>query len=221
MSNAKSRFVLVLAPILLITSFINGCQSEQTIVPINAVPPSVTHEQTKEVDKPMTGIEASPEQIQDLLEFTLTSAAFLGNEPIPSKYSCDGEDISPPLVWSGAPKNTGSYVLVMDDPDAPMGTWVHWVLFNLPGDANSLPENLPADAAFTDGTRQGTNSWGNLGYGGPCPPSGTHRYFFKLYALESSLDLVDGATKEDVITTMEGHILMETELMGTYSASGD
>lgn len=181
---------------------------------------SITLEETKEVEQPVTEIIESPEPILDLPEFTLSSAAFLEGEPIPTEYSCDGDDTSPALVWSGAPENTGSFVLIMDDPDAPVGTWVHWVLINLPGDANSLPENLPADAVFTDGSQQGTNSWGNIGYGGPCPPSGNHRYFFRLYALENSLELVEGATKEDVITAMEGHILLETELMGTYSASG-
>jgi Raf kinase inhibitor-like YbhB/YbcL family protein len=220
MSIKRNRFVIVFGLLLLITATISGCQSETVITPVDTEPPPKALEATQEVEQLVTEVIESPEPILDLPEFTLSSAAFLEDEAIPTKYSCDGDDISPSLVWSGAPENTGSFVLIMDDPDAPVGTWVHWVLFNLPGDANSLPENLPANAAFTDGSQQGSNSWGNIGYGGPCPPIGTHRYFFKLYALESSLELVEGATKEDVISAMEDYILMETELMGTYSASG-
>ena len=220
MSIKRNRFVIVFGLLLLLTATTSGCQSEPVITPVNTDPPPIALEATQEVEQPVTEVIESPEPILDLPEFTLSSAAFLGDEPIPAKYSCDGDDTSPSLVWSGAPENTDSFVLIMDDPDAPVGTWVHWVLFNLPGDAISLPENLPADAVFNDGSQQGSNSWGNIGYGGPCPPSGTHRYFFKLYALESSLELVEGATKEDVISAVEGHILMETELMGIYSASG-
>ena len=220
MSIKRNGLVIVFGLFILLAAAISGCQSEPAITPVSTEPPQKTPEEAKEVEQPATEAPESPAPIPDLPAFILTSAAFLENEPIPTKYSCDGEDTSPSLVWSGAPENTSSFVLIMDDPDAPVGTWVHWVLFNLPGDANSLPEYLPADVVFTDGTQLGTNSWGNLGYGGPCPPSGTHRYFFKLYALESSLELVEGATKEDVITAMEGHILMETGLMGTYSASG-
>lgn len=220
MSIKRNRLVIVFGLFILLTAYISGCQSEPAITPVNTEPPPKTLEETKEVEQPATEAPESPTPIPDLPEFTLTSAAFLEDEPIPTKYSCDGDDTSPSLVWSGAPENTGSFVLIMDDPDVPVGTWVHWILFNLPGDANSLPENLPADTVFTDGSRQGTNSWGNIGYGGPCPPSGIHRYFFKLYALENSLELGEGATKEDVITAMGGHILMETELMGTYSAAG-
>ena len=220
MSIKRNKFVIVFGLLLLLTATISGCQSETVIAPVYTEPPPIALETAQEVEQPVTEVIESPEPILELPEFTLSSAAFLEDEPIPTKYSCDGDDTSPSLVWSGAPENTGSFVLIMGDPDATVGTWVHWVLFNLPGDANSLPENLPADAAFTDGSQQGSNSWGNIGYGGPCPPSGTHRYFFKLYALESSLELVEGATKEDVISAMEDHILMETELMGTYSASG-
>ena len=220
MSIKRDRFVIVFGLLLLLTATISGCQSEPDITPVNTEPPSITLEETEEVEKPVTEEIESPEPILDLPEFTLSSAAFLEGEPIPTKYSCDGDNTSPSLVWSGAPENTGSFALIMDDPDAPVGIWVHWVLFNLPGDANSLPENLPADAVFTDGSQQGTNSWGRLGYGGPCPPSGTHRYFFKLYALDTSLTLGESASKEDVLAAMEDHILMETELMGTYNASG-
>jgi Raf kinase inhibitor-like YbhB/YbcL family protein len=220
MSIKRNRFVIVFGSLLLLTATISGCQSEPAITPVNTESPPIALEETKEVEQPVTEAIESPEPILDLPEFILSSAAFLEGEPIPTKYSCDGDNTSPSLVWSGAPENTGSFALIMDDPDAPVGIWVHWVLFNLPGDANSLPENLPADAVFTDGSQQGTNSWGRLGYGGPCPPSGTHRYFFKLYALDTSLTLGESASKEDVLAAMEDHILMETELMGTYNASG-
>jgi Raf kinase inhibitor-like YbhB/YbcL family protein len=147
----------------------------------------------------------------------LTSPAFAPGEPIPTKYSCDGENISPPLQWSDPPQGTQSLALICDDPDAPIGTWVHWVLFNLPAEARSLVEAVPPDAERPDGSRHGENGWGRLDYGGPCPPSGTHRYVFKLYALDTMLDLEAGASKKQVLQAMEGHILTETELMGVYS----
>lgn len=219
MPNVKSRFVLMLVGIPLISVFISGCQSAPAITPGDTEPISITLEETKEVEQPMKEAIDTPEQIQSPMEFDLTSEVFLEGAPIPSEYTCNGEDVSPPLVWSGAPDNTSSFALIMDDPDAPMGTWVHWVLFNLPGDANALEVGLPSDAEFPDGSKQGTNSWGRLGYGGPCPPSGNHRYFFKLYALDTSLALGESATKDDVLAEIKGHILLETELMGTYSAS--
>jgi Raf kinase inhibitor-like YbhB/YbcL family protein len=147
----------------------------------------------------------------------LGSSAFSEGDPIPTKYTCDGDDVSPPLVWGDPPGGTVSFALINDDPDAPVGTWVHWVLYNLPADARSLPEAVPADAELPDGSRHGQNSWRRLDYGGPCPPGGTHRYFFKLYALDAALELPSGASKEDVLKAMEGHILGQTELMGVYS----
>lgn len=151
--------------------------------------------------------------------FELTSTAFEEGEPIPVKYSCDGDDISPPLAWSEPPPGTQSLALVMDDPDAPGGTWDHWVLFNISPDRRSLEENLPVTGKNMDpdAIYVGNNSWSRTGYGGPCPPSGTHRYFFKLYALDTTINLLPGATKEELSNAMDGHILAETELMGTYS----
>jgi Raf kinase inhibitor-like YbhB/YbcL family protein len=151
------------------------------------------------------------------MTFEMTSAAFAHEESIPVKYSCDGEDISPPLGWGDPPEGTRSLALICDDPDAPVGTWVHWVLYNLPVENRSLPEAVPPDAELADGSRHGQNSWRQLGYGGPCPPSGTHRYFFKLYALDTNLDLAAGANKAQLLEAMEGHILGQAELMGTYS----
>jgi len=216
----RKQFLIILGSLLLIFATISGCQSEPTSKPSNTEPPTDPLEATKEVEQPVIEPTESPEPIQSEKEFILTSEVFLEGEPIPSKYACNGDDISPPLAWSGAPDNTNVFVLIMDDPDAPVGIWVHWVLFNIPGNETVLGVGLPADAELPDGSQQGTNSWGRVGYGGPCPPSGVHRYFFKLYALDAPLALDESATKEEVLAAMEGHILLETELMGTYSASG-
>lgn len=150
------------------------------------------------------------------MTFGLRSSAFEHNARIPEKYTCDGEDVSPPLSWDVPPDGTESFALIVDDPDAPVGTWVHWVLFDLPGSARTLPEGVPARERLDDGSRHGRNSWGRLGYGGPCPPGGVHRYFFKLYALDTALGLAPGATKEQVVRAIEGHVLAEAILMGRY-----
>lgn len=149
-------------------------------------------------------------------DMQLISSAFKDRQPIPSVYTCDGKDVSPPLSWSGAPAQTKTFALICDDPDAPAVTWVHWVVWNLPANTFELKEGLPTNQEFSDGTRQGTNDFGRIGYGGPCPPSGTHRYFFKLYALDNSLGLKPGAGKTDLETAMKGHILAETKLLGLY-----
>jgi Raf kinase inhibitor-like YbhB/YbcL family protein len=146
----------------------------------------------------------------------LTSSAFTEGAMIPAKYSCDGQDISPPLAWTALPDGAKSLALICDDPDAPIGTWVHWVAFNLPSDTTGLPEGVPAEKTPKTGGVQGTNSGRRIGYGGPCPPSGTHRYFFKLYALDNSLSLASNATAKDVQAAMKGHILAEAQLMGRY-----
>ena len=148
----------------------------------------------------------------------ITSTAFSEGEMIPQEYTCDGKDISPPLAWTGVPAGTKSLALIADDPDAPVGTWVHWVAFNIPPDVTELPEAIPTDALPTGGTH-GTNSWRRPGYGGPCPPGGTHRYFFKLYALDTELALKAGASKKDVEKAMKVHILAEAQLMGRYKRS--
>ena len=157
-------------------------------------------------------------QLKGGKKMELKSSAFTNGGNIPVKYTCDGEDISPPLQWNNVPSGTKSLVLIMDDPDAPMGTWVHWVIYNIPATVKSLPEHFPAKEIMKDGTTQGRNSWGRIGYGGPCPPppTGAHRYFFKLYAIDKKLDLGPGATKEAVLQTIKGHILSEAELMGRY-----
>ncbi len=146
----------------------------------------------------------------------VTSTAFTEGQPIPKQYTCDGINISPPLEWSGVPKTAKTIALICDDPDAPVGTWVHWVLYNLPADKIGLIENTPATEALPGGGVQGMNDFKKIGYGGPCPPSGTHRYFFKLYALDAELSLKSGATKADVEKAMEGHLVSQGQLMGTY-----
>lgn len=148
---------------------------------------------------------------------TLTSPAFAHGDVIPQEHTCDGADLSPELAWSGMPAGTASLALVCDDPDAPGGTWVHWVLYDIPADAAGLPEGLPGDAELAAGGVQGENDFGRLGYGGPCPPAGApHRYFFRLYALDTKLGLAAGASKQEVVDAMEGHVLAQGELMGTY-----
>jgi hypothetical protein len=147
----------------------------------------------------------------------LTSPSFEQGKPIPKKFTCDGGDVSPALHWTNPPSATTSYALIADDPDAPGKTWVHWVVFNIPGDKTELGKSFPKEDRLDDGTIQGTNDFGTNEYGGPCPPSGTHRYFFRLYALDTMLSLYPGTPKDKVMKAMEGHVLAEAELMGTYT----
>ena len=151
------------------------------------------------------------------MALVITSSAFSEGQAIPTRYTCDGPDVSPDLAWSGVPAAAASLALICDDPDAPMGTWVHWVMFNIPADAKGLTTETPPDAALENGACHGINDFRKLGYGGPCPPGGTHRYFFKLYALDIRLELDSGITKDRLLEAMEGHILAEGQLMGTYS----
>ena len=145
-------------------------------------------------------------------ELRITSSAFADGEAIPPKYTADGDDVNPPLIISGVPEGAQSLVLIMDDPDAPMGTWDHWIVFNIPADTSEITEDsVPAGAI------QGRNSWGRSDYGGPAPPRGTHRYFFKLYALDTKLDLPAGSKKTRLEAAMKGHILADAELIGLYS----
>ena len=165
-----------------------------------------------------TPTEALPEPPEPSLPFELISTAFEQGEPIPAKYSCDGEDISPSLAWGDPPEGTQSLALIMDDPDAPVGTWDHWIVFNIPADIRELPEGIAPGMKFGDvAVTFGKNSWNRSEYGGPCPPGGTHRYFFKLYALDTTLPSDETMDKKQVLAAMDGHILAETELMGTFS----
>ncbi|OGR51365.1 MAG: phosphatidylethanolamine-binding protein [Elusimicrobia bacterium RIFCSPLOWO2_02_FULL_39_32] len=149
----------------------------------------------------------------------IKSSAFNEGSMIPSKYTCDEEDISPPITWNEPPKGTKSFALISDDPDAPMGTWVHWVIYNIPSATRALKEDFPKEKELKDGTKQGITDFKRIGYGGPCPPSGIHRYYFKLYALDQILALQSEATKEDLLKAMKGHVLAESSLMGKYSRS--
>jgi Raf kinase inhibitor-like YbhB/YbcL family protein len=152
-----------------------------------------------------------------VVQFELSSSAFENGEAIPPDFSCDGKDTSPTLMWTEPPAGTQSFALIMDDPDAPMGTWVHWVLYNIPASTRELGEAISADPKLEDGSVQGYTSAKTTGYHGPCPPFGTHRYFFKLYALDTMLTLSEKAGKNDVLSAMDGHILANAELMGTFS----
>ncbi len=146
---------------------------------------------------------------------TVTSSAFMHEGAIPAVYSCDGDDISPPISWMGAPDGTESFTLICDDPDA-VGTWVHWVVYNIPGDATGLLEDLPDGETLANGGMQGENSWGDPGYGGPCPPRGSHHYIFTVYALDTRLPLGPGASKRSVLDALSGHVLGQGELIGIY-----
>jgi len=151
------------------------------------------------------------------MAFTVKSPAFPPGAEIPKKSSCQGADLSPALEWSGFPAKTASFALIVDDPDAPGGTWVHWVLWNLPAIAHSLPEGVARNDELPDGSRQGRNDFRKVGYNGPCPPPGkTHRYFFRLYALDGKLDLAPGASRAELDAAMKGHILGQAEYGGTF-----
>ena len=151
------------------------------------------------------------------MAFQITTSAFSSGGTIPKNYTCDGPDLSPPLSWKDAPAGTQTFALIADDPDAPSGTWVHWVIYNLPSSAKELREGVQKAEKLPDGTAQGRNDFRKVGYGGPCPPPGKpHRYFFKLYALDAKLTLKSGATKSDLESAIKGHILAQAELMGKY-----
>jgi Raf kinase inhibitor-like YbhB/YbcL family protein len=154
------------------------------------------------------------------MSFSISSPAFVHDSEIPQRYTCDDEDISPPLQWTGSPAATQSLVLIMDDPDAPdprapKMTWIHWLLYNLPADLDGLPEAVKNSELPVE-TLQGKNSWNRTGYGGPCPPIGRHRYYFKLYALDCMLPDLKHPDKDSLLKNMQGHILAETQLMATY-----
>jgi Raf kinase inhibitor-like YbhB/YbcL family protein len=214
---SRIRLISILAIIVFV--FLAGCGSEETTLP--PTPTLIPVIQSTEVPAATSNpTSAPPTVVQGEAEevvFMLTSTAFEHEAPIPTIYSCDGENISPPLTWSNPPDGSVSFALINDDPDAPAGIWVHWVLFNIPVEVTGLAEAIPAQVELEDGSLHGENSWGRADYGGPCPPGGTHRYFFKLYALDTALDLDDAPTKEELLEAMDGHILGEAELMGTYA----
>lgn len=158
-----------------------------------------------------------PSTSQTTMKLKLTSPAFAEGQPIPTRYIYNEENVSPALQWADVPLSAKSLALICDDPDAPMGTWVHWVICDLPPNLTGLSENVPKLAQLANGAKQGMNDYKQIGYGGPCPPPGKpHRYFFKLYALDGMLSLKPGLTKADLTRAMSGHILAEGQLMGTY-----
>jgi len=148
------------------------------------------------------------------MTMTITSPAFEEGQMIPAKYTCDSLNVSPPLKWEQVPQGVKSFALICDDPDAPVGTWVHWVVWNIPAEVNSLPAG--EGSSLPEGSKQGVTSAGTNGYHGPCPPRGVHRYYFKIYALDTTLDLPDSTTKQNLLDAMKGHILAEGSLMGRY-----
>jgi Raf kinase inhibitor-like YbhB/YbcL family protein len=150
------------------------------------------------------------------MNFKISSSSFKDGEFIPTRYTCDGANVSPPLVWTAPPEKTKSFALINDDPDAPIGDWVHWILFNIPADTSELKEESSSKHNLPKGTIEGMNDFRKNNYGGPCPPSGTHRYFFKLYALDIPLQLKESTTKKQLLDAMKGHILAEATLMGKY-----
>lgn len=151
------------------------------------------------------------------MTFTLETAAFDADGLIPVQFTCDGRDLSPPLEWSDAPAGTGSYALIVDDPDAPRGTWVHWLIYNIPATVQRLESAVPAQRELPSGARQGRNDFRKIGYGGPCPPPGpSHRYFFRLFALDRMLDLAAGASRPELEKAMSGRVLGQAEFMGRY-----
>jgi Raf kinase inhibitor-like YbhB/YbcL family protein len=166
----------------------------------------------KRQDKPA---EVREERSQHMT-ISVSSSAFQEGGMIPAKYTCDGDDLSPPLQWADVPEGARSIALICDDPDAPMGTWVHWVMWNIPPSVGDLAEGVPPKPELPDGSRQGISDFGRSGYGGPCPPSGTHRYYFTIYALDAMLDLPGSTKKADLVRAMKGHILAEGQLMGRY-----
>lgn len=204
---------------LAISLLAGGCRPTPELQGAAITTPQVASPVPPPTDFAPAAVSPTPVETTELVlaALALQSAAFGPGGAIPARFSCDGEDISPELTWGPTPEGTASYALIMDDPDAPGGTWVHWVIYNLPPDAGGLPEAVPAKEELPDGSRQGTNSGKGVGYAGPCPPGETHRYFFKLYALDQELDLAEGVTADELTAAIQGHILGQAALMGTYS----
>jgi len=213
------KVVLIFMSLLLLAGIaVAGCGQvaappEQEAPPEEATP-------AKEVLPPEEAAPPEPEAPSPPedgeIALSLSSSAFEEGGELPGKYSCDEQNVSPPLRWNGTPAGTGSFALIMDDPDAPGRAFTHWVLFNLPPDVLELAEDIPKKRELESGVLQGKNSMGKAGYFGPCPPGGTHHYRFTIYALDKPLDLAAGVSKERVLEAMEGHILAEAHLIGTY-----
>ena len=172
---------------------------------------------TSTPEAPLRATEAPPAAEQPAGDFTLTSERFIEGQPIPEKFTCEGQNVSPALAWTDPPSGTETFALIMDDPDAPGDTWIHWVLYNIPGGTSFMPDALPGQGGIAYVGNHGMNTAGNTYYEGPCPPSGTHRYFFKLYALDTALDFSASPDAVELTAAMQGHVLAQAELMGTYA----
>jgi len=186
--------------IIAVLVFVVGLAIFFLVYPVGLTPPAIETLSTKKITS-----------------LVVSSPAFEAREEIPEKYACDGLDVSPPLSWEGYPAETKSFVIIMEDPDAPGGTFIHWVVYNVPVSVNEFPEEVPAEDRLENGAYQGINDFGRIGYGGPCPPPGeTHRYIFRVYALDTVLELPPGATNKEVLSALEGHIVGEGSLTGIY-----
>jgi Raf kinase inhibitor-like YbhB/YbcL family protein len=191
---------------ILVLFFLCSCQ--------NAKQNRATSDQTKA--EPNSTKNNNMPTRKDNMTLTIGSTAFPNGGMIPAQYTCGGANISPPLQWSALPASTKALALIVDDPDAPARTWVHWVIYDLPANTTELPEEIKPQERLAAGGKQGTNDFKKIGYGGPCPPSGTHRYFFKLYALDTETSLGPGATKDELLKTIAGHVVAQGELIGKY-----
>lgn len=211
---SRNTTSLLIGLFVLSTLLTSGCIKEEKKVTTAEPEPIIP---TPEAVSTELSTPKSQKSEDTTMEFFLKSKGFEKGENIPVKYTCDGEDLSPPLFWGAPPAGTKFTALVVDDPDAPMNVFTHWVLFNLPVSVRGLPEGVPRLDRLENGGIQGTNDFMEIGYRGPCPPPGKpHTYRFLLYALDAELNLRKGATKEEVMTTMEGHILAKAELSGKY-----
>ncbi len=214
-------FLLVTFPVLFWGCVQTGEQAKEESQPTQTVTHRVQREargaEKAKAPQPVTSKQAPSQEAKyngekEAKKMKIYSEQFADNGMIPARYTADGKDINPPLLIEGVPQEAKSLVLIMDDPDAPMGTWDHWILYNIPPDTKEIAEDSVPEGALV-----GKNSWGKMEYGGPAPPSGVHRYFFKLYALDVVLDLPPGATKSQVESAMEGHILAQAEWVGKYT----
>ena len=193
------------------------CLSLLTLILLCSCQSKSENAQSNQTRPEATGVEQRVAQTGgEKMAIKLISTAFQEGGIIPKQYTCGGQNISPPLAWDSVPANAQALALIADDPDAPGKTWVHWVVFDMPATTKSLPENVPPQETIAGGGKQGTTDFRKVGYGGPCPPSGTHRYYFKVYALDKELGLDNKATKDQVLKAMEGHILAQGQLMGRY-----
>ena len=212
----NDKIVVLLSCVLLISAALPACSPSTQLAPAatTAAPePSLAAAQPSNSEQ----TQSDPDQEGTNMTFQLKSSAFSHGEPIPRVYSCDGENVSPPLTWTDPPAGSEALVLIMDDPDAPSGDFVHWVLYGLPAEAGSMPQAVAAEENRQDGSRQGNNGRGQIGYTGPCPPGGTHRYFFHLYAVDNQINLAAGEAKQAVLQHIDGHVVATAELMGTFS----